>query len=142
MPRCAVLGCARAASGNLCGTVEPLLEHSAPHSAGACPGSHGALPLKTRTSLPCAAAPRAGIRPSSLRDAAPFEEVQRQVADLLKGRIVVGHAIANDLEVRAGSAGSALVCFREGIGRNKRGLLTLLLSRPLPLPCPAPRRCC
>ncbi|KAI7844376.1 hypothetical protein COHA_002174 [Chlorella ohadii] len=39
-----------------------------------------------------------GIRPSNLRDAAPFEEVQRQVADLLKGRIVVGHAIANDLE--------------------------------------------
>ncbi|PRW59412.1 RNA exonuclease 4 [Chlorella sorokiniana] len=39
-----------------------------------------------------------GIRPSNLRDAAPFDEVQRQVADLLKGRIVVGHAIVNDLE--------------------------------------------
>jgi len=41
----------------------------------------------------------AGVRPANLRDAAPFDEVQRQVSDLLKGRIVVGHAIDNDLEV-------------------------------------------
>lgn len=40
-----------------------------------------------------------GVRPANLRDAPPFGEVQRQVADLFKGRIVVGHAIENDLEV-------------------------------------------
>ncbi|PSC76702.1 RNA exonuclease 4 [Micractinium conductrix] len=39
-----------------------------------------------------------GIRPASLRDAAPFDEVQRLVADLLAGRILVGHALDNDLE--------------------------------------------
>lgn len=39
-----------------------------------------------------------GVRPSNLRDAAPFDAVQREVAVLLKGRIVVGHAIENDLE--------------------------------------------
>ena len=44
----------------------------------------------------------AGIRPSNLREAAAFEEVQAQVSELLKGRILVGHAIENDLEVRAG----------------------------------------
>ena len=42
----------------------------------------------------------AGVRPSNLRDAAAFQEVQAQVAELLKGRILVGHAIENDLEVR------------------------------------------
>lgn len=57
----------------------------------------------------------AGIRPSNLRDAAPFEEVQRQVADLLKGRIVVGHAIANDLEV--GRAALGMLCM---LGRAAR----------------------
>lgn len=79
-----------------------LLYHELDHSAAGaldqlalahqCPQ---VVTLHTRLSCP---AP--GIRPSNLREAAPFEEVQRQVADLLKGRIVVGHAIANDLEVR------------------------------------------
>ena len=44
--------------------------------------------------------PGTGVRPSNLRDAASFDEVQRQVAELLRGRILVGHAIDNDLEVR------------------------------------------
>lgn len=39
-----------------------------------------------------------GVRPSDLREAASFEEVQRQVSDLLQSRILVGHAIDNDLE--------------------------------------------
>ncbi|EFN57440.1 hypothetical protein CHLNCDRAFT_21343 [Chlorella variabilis] len=39
-----------------------------------------------------------GVRPSNLRDAPVFDEVQRQVSDLLKGRIIVGHALENDLE--------------------------------------------
>ena len=31
--------------------------------------------------------------------AKPFEEVQKQVADLLDNRILVGHAVHNDLKV-------------------------------------------
>lgn len=63
------------------------------------------LGVSSVTQPPCLPLPPVvppGIRPSNLRDAAPFEEVQREVADLLKGRIVVGHAIENDLEVRRG----------------------------------------
>ena len=33
--------------------------------------------------------------------AKPFVEVQKQVANLLKDRILVGHAVHNDLKVRA-----------------------------------------
>ncbi|KAI0629076.1 ribonuclease H-like domain-containing protein [Trametes polyzona] len=39
-----------------------------------------------------------GIRPSDMVHAKPFEEVQKQVADLLKDRILVGHAVHNDLK--------------------------------------------
>ncbi|EIE23882.1 Exonuclease, partial [Coccomyxa subellipsoidea C-169] len=38
-----------------------------------------------------------GIRPSDLVGAPSLEEVQRKVADMFKGRVVVGHAITNDL---------------------------------------------
>lgn len=41
-----------------------------------------------------------GVRWGDLRDAPPFDAVQRQVAELLRGRILVGHALSNDLEVR------------------------------------------
>lgn len=42
-----------------------------------------------------------GIRPEHLRPgvARPFDEVQRAVAELLEGRILVGHAVKNDLAV-------------------------------------------
>ncbi|KAL4859866.1 RNA exonuclease 4 [Chlorella vulgaris] len=40
-----------------------------------------------------------GIRAADLRDAAAFVDVQRQVASVLDGRIIVGHALQNDLEV-------------------------------------------
>lgn len=33
--------------------------------------------------------------------ASPFAEVQEKVADLLKDRILVGHAVHNDLKVRS-----------------------------------------
>ncbi|KDQ56320.1 hypothetical protein JAAARDRAFT_132817 [Jaapia argillacea MUCL 33604] len=39
-----------------------------------------------------------GIRPSDMVKAKPFAEVQKQVADLLKDRILVGHAVFNDLK--------------------------------------------
>jgi RNA exonuclease 4 len=37
-----------------------------------------------------------GIRPSHMRNAVTLEEAQAKVADLIKNRIVVGHAIRND----------------------------------------------
>ncbi|KAF9650974.1 ribonuclease H-like protein [Thelephora ganbajun] len=39
-----------------------------------------------------------GIRPSDMVNAQPFTEVQKRVADLLKGKILVGHAVFNDLK--------------------------------------------
>ncbi|KAF8873942.1 ribonuclease H-like domain-containing protein [Infundibulicybe gibba] len=39
-----------------------------------------------------------GIRPTDLVDAKTFEEVQKRVAELLKDRILVGHAVHNDLK--------------------------------------------
>ena len=43
-----------------------------------------------------------GIRASDLRKesgARPFKAVQKEVTDLVEGRVLVGHAIHNDLEV-------------------------------------------
>ncbi|KAK0498000.1 ribonuclease H-like domain-containing protein [Armillaria luteobubalina] len=40
-----------------------------------------------------------GIRPSDMMKAKSFEEVQKQVSDLLQDRILVGHAVYNDLKV-------------------------------------------
>ena len=40
-----------------------------------------------------------GIYPHHLKDASDFETVQRKIADLLKDRILVGHALKNDLKV-------------------------------------------
>ncbi|GMK60017.1 hypothetical protein CspeluHIS016_0902340 [Cutaneotrichosporon spelunceum] len=37
-----------------------------------------------------------GIRESDLQGAPPFEEVQKKVAELVEGRVLVGHAIEND----------------------------------------------
>ncbi|XP_005810902.1 RNA exonuclease 4 isoform X1 [Xiphophorus maculatus] len=40
-----------------------------------------------------------GIRPEDIKDGEDVQTVQREVADILKGRIVVGHAIHNDLKI-------------------------------------------
>lgn len=40
-----------------------------------------------------------GIRPSDLKGAEEFLTVQREVAEILKGRLLVGHALWNDLKV-------------------------------------------
>ncbi|KAI8818582.1 ribonuclease H-like domain-containing protein [Fimicolochytrium jonesii] len=37
-----------------------------------------------------------GITPELLKNAVPFKQVQQEVADLIKDRIVVGHALKND----------------------------------------------
>jgi len=39
-----------------------------------------------------------GVRARDLRDAPSFETVQKEVADLFRGRVVVGHAVDNDLK--------------------------------------------
>lgn len=39
-----------------------------------------------------------GIRPCDLRKAKDFPTVQKRVAELIKGRILVGHALRNDLK--------------------------------------------
>ncbi|XP_019494844.1 PREDICTED: RNA exonuclease 4 isoform X1 [Hipposideros armiger] len=40
-----------------------------------------------------------GIRPENLKQGEEFEVVQKEVAEMLKGRILVGHALHNDLKV-------------------------------------------
>lgn len=39
-----------------------------------------------------------GVRPADLRDAPPFKEIQRKMADILRGRTLIGHALKNDLK--------------------------------------------
>lgn len=39
-----------------------------------------------------------GIRPSDMARAKPFTEVQNKVAELIEGKILVGHAVHNDLK--------------------------------------------
>ncbi|XP_020598179.1 RNA exonuclease 4-like, partial [Phalaenopsis equestris] len=40
-----------------------------------------------------------GIRPRNLKKAKEFSAVQKKVSELIKGRILVGHALHNDLKV-------------------------------------------
>lgn len=40
-----------------------------------------------------------GIRPEDIKDGEDIHTVQREVAEILQGRIVVGHAIHNDLKI-------------------------------------------
>ncbi|KAF5346281.1 hypothetical protein D9758_011499 [Tetrapyrgos nigripes] len=40
-----------------------------------------------------------GVRESDMVKAKPFDEIQKQVANLIKDRILIGHAIYNDLKV-------------------------------------------
>jgi RNA exonuclease 4 len=40
-----------------------------------------------------------GVRPNDLHNGESFETVQKEVAEILQGRILVGHALRNDLKV-------------------------------------------
>jgi DNA polymerase III epsilon subunit-like protein len=42
-----------------------------------------------------------GIKPGDLDGAPPFEEVRAKVKELIKDKIIVGHALFNDLAVSA-----------------------------------------
>lgn len=61
------------------------------------------------------------------RTARPFVEVQKRVADLLKDKILVGHAVSNDLK-----AGPLIINHYFGI-LTVFNLQALLLSHPFPL---------
>ncbi|WWC60463.1 uncharacterized protein I303_103035 [Kwoniella dejecticola CBS 10117] len=50
-----------------------------------------------------------GVRESDVVGAPSFEEVQKQVAELCEGRIVVGHAVDNDLKILLLSHPSPLI---------------------------------
>lgn len=40
-----------------------------------------------------------GVRPKDMNDARHFEDVQAEVAKLIDGKIVIGHAVENDTKV-------------------------------------------
>ena len=40
-----------------------------------------------------------GIRPQDIKDGEDFKEVQKEISDMLKGRILVGHSVHHDLKV-------------------------------------------
>lgn len=62
-----------------------------------------------------------GIRPSDLVGAPSLEDVQRRVADMLKGRTVVGHAITNDLTVSSCESASIASAKIRRFGLPKNG---------------------
>jgi RNA exonuclease 4 len=40
-----------------------------------------------------------GVRESDIQNAPPFDEVQKEVARLVDGKVLIGHAIENDTKV-------------------------------------------
>jgi RNA exonuclease 4 len=62
-----------------------------------------------------------GIRPSDLVGAPSLEDVQRRVAHMFKGRIVVGHAITNDLTVSSCESASIASAKIRRFGLPKNG---------------------
>lgn len=50
-----------------------------------------------------------GVRPRDLKNAPSFSEVQGEVANLIKGKVLVGHAIQNDLKALLVSHPRALI---------------------------------
>ena len=75
-----------------------------------------------------------GVRAAHLRGAAPFKDVQRRVAALLAGRILVGHGLRNDFKVRGRERGGE----RGGEGVGGQGSVTVASSPCTP---PPPIRC-
>ncbi|RDX57020.1 ribonuclease H-like protein [Lentinus brumalis] len=78
-----------------------------------------------------------GIRPSDMVHARPFEEVQREVADLLKDRILVGHAVHNDLKAlllshpRPQTRDTQILAHKHQVSRGRRPALRHLVKQEL-----------
>ncbi|KAI0707097.1 ribonuclease H-like domain-containing protein [Earliella scabrosa] len=80
-----------------------------------------------------------GIRPSDMVHARPFEEVQKEVADLLKDRILVGHAVHNDLKAlllshpRPQTRDTQILAYKHKVSRGRRPALRHLVKQELGL---------
>ncbi|KAH9856047.1 ribonuclease H-like domain-containing protein [Lenzites betulinus] len=80
-----------------------------------------------------------GIRPSDIVHAKPFEEAQKEVSDLLRDRILVGHAVHNDLKAlllshpRALTRDTQLLFFKHKLVRGRRPALRNLVQQELGL---------
>lgn len=78
-----------------------------------------------------------GIRPSDMVNATPFPEVQKTVADLLKDRILVGHALHNDLKVlflshpRQQTRDTQVYAYKHSLVKTKRAALRNLVQQEL-----------
>ncbi|KAI0719176.1 ribonuclease H-like domain-containing protein [Cerioporus squamosus] len=80
-----------------------------------------------------------GIRPSDMVHARPFEEVQKEVSDLLKDRILVGHAVHNDLKAlllshpRPQTRDTQILAHKHQVSRGRRPALRHLVKQELGL---------
>ncbi|RPD72486.1 ribonuclease H-like protein [Lentinus tigrinus ALCF2SS1-7] len=80
-----------------------------------------------------------GIRPSDMVHARPFEEVQKEVSELLKDRILVGHAVHNDLKAlllshpRPQTRDTQILAYKHKVSRGRRPALRHLVKQELGL---------
>jgi RNA exonuclease 4 len=80
-----------------------------------------------------------GIRPADMVHARPFEEVQQKVANILKDRILIGHAIFNDLRAllldhpRQYLRDTQHLAYKHKVVKGKRPALRNLVKQELDL---------
>ncbi|KAH9485822.1 RNA exonuclease 4 [Psilocybe cubensis] len=80
-----------------------------------------------------------GIRESDMVHAKPFEEVQKKVADLLKDRILIAHAVHNDLKAlllshpRSQIRDTQFYAYKFGLCKTKRVALRNLVKQEVGL---------
>lgn len=78
-----------------------------------------------------------GVRPKDMIDARPFAEVQKQIAELLKDRILVGHAVHNDLKAlllshpRHLTRDTQIYAHKHKVVRTRRAALRHLVQQEL-----------
>ncbi|TFL04853.1 ribonuclease H-like domain-containing protein, partial [Pterulicium gracile] len=78
-----------------------------------------------------------GIRPADMVHAHPFEEVQKRVADLLQDRILIGHAVYNDLKAlllahpRSYTRDTQHLAYKHKVVKGKRPALRNLVKQEL-----------
>ncbi|PIL35383.1 hypothetical protein GSI_02109 [Ganoderma sinense ZZ0214-1] len=80
-----------------------------------------------------------GIRPSDMVHARTFNDVQKEVADLLKDRILVGHAVHNDMKAlllshpRPHTRDTQILAHKHKVSRGRRPALRHLTKQELGL---------